>query len=134
MKLSHFMLIGLMSLGFAFSATAGSVLDTDSDLVPDPFDNCSGDPNGPNDASNQIDHDVDGYGTVCDGDYDDDLATGLADFNLFLADFGNAVTSEFDHDNDGATGLSDFNAFLALFGGPPGPSGLGCAGTPPCVP
>ena len=135
MKLSHFVLIGLVSFGFALSANAGSVTDTDGDLVPDPFDNCLNLANGPNEASNQIDHDTDGYGTACDGDYNNtDPNVDLSDFNLFLASFGDPNTSQFDHDNGGSTDLNDFNAFLGFFGGPPGPSGLSCAGSPPCTP
>jgi hypothetical protein len=39
-----------------------------------------------------------------------------------------------DLDANGQTNLADFNLFVALFGGPPGPSGLACAGTVPCTP
>lgn len=135
MKLKLMMLVSVFAFGIALNANAGSVADADADLVPDAFDNCSALANGPGEApNNQVDSDVDGYGNLCDADYDDSGAVGLADFNLFLADFGNPATSEFDHDADGQTGLSDFNIFLSLFGGPPGPSGLACAGTIPCTP
>ena len=60
MKIKLIMLVGLFALGLAFSATAGSVVDGDSDSVPDSFDNCSGLANGPADGSNQVDSDQDG--------------------------------------------------------------------------
>lgn len=134
MKLKLTMLVCLLSLGLASAVQAGSVADTDGDTVPDAFDNCSGTANGPGEApSNQVDTDTDGYGNICDGDFDNTNPTvDLDDFNLFLGDFGNPATSQFDMDADGDTDLDDFNAFLAVFGGPPGPSGLPCAGTVPC--
>ena len=61
MKLKLVLLASIFALGFAFTANAGSVTDTDGDLVPDQFDNCLSDANGPNQGSNQIDTDADGF-------------------------------------------------------------------------
>ena len=143
MKLKLIMLIGLFALGLAFNANAGSVADGDGDLVPDVFDNCS-DPatgaNGPNDDSNQVDSDQDGYGNHCDADYDNDgaLLVNLPDFSIFLAAFTNTTPNAgTDHNGDGITSVADFGTFLAAFqtvGTQVGPSGLSCAGTIPCLP
>jgi hypothetical protein len=133
MKLKLIMLVSLFAIGFAMSATAGSVTDTDSDLVPDGFDNCDVKPNGPNQGSNQVDSDQDGYGNACDADYDNDLAVTSADFGIFLASFGGPGTIT-DCDGDGQTTSADFACFLTQFGGVPGSSGLACAGTIPCTP
>jgi hypothetical protein len=133
MKLKLIMLVSLFAIGFAMSATAGSVTDTDSDLVPDGFDNCDVRPNGPNQGSNQVDSDQDGYGNACDADYNNDLGVTAADFGIFLTFFGGPGTNT-DMDGDGNTTAADFGIFLQFFGGVPGPSGLGCAGTVPCTP
>ncbi len=37
-----------------------------------------------------------------------------------------------DANGDEAVGIPDFNTLREFFGGPPGPSGLACAGTIPC--
>lgn len=134
MKLKLALLVGLFAFGSAMMASAGAVTDTDSDLVPNQFDNCRTHQNGPNQASNQVDSDLDGYGNRCDADYDNDLATTPADFSQFLATFGGAAT-ETDHDGDLAGTPADFGIFLQFFGtNPPGPSGLACANTTPCTP
>jgi hypothetical protein len=54
--------------------------------------------------ADQADSDFDGYGNACDADYD----------------------------NDATVGGTDFIRFKQLFNQAPGPSGLACAGTPPC--
>ena len=134
MKLKLIMLVSLFAFGFGTAANAGSVSDVDGDLVPDSFDNCTpGVANGPNDGSNQVDTDIDGYGNACDADYDNDLAVTAGDFGIFLGVFGGPGTLQ-DHDGDGAITASDFGIFLGYFGGPVGTSGLACAGTTPCTP
>jgi len=136
MKIKLILLASLFAIGFAMSATAGSVQDADGDGVPDVFDNCLNVANGALEApNNQVDTDVDGFGNICDGDFNNSGGNvDLTDFGLFLADVGNPSTSQFDLDADGDTDLTDFGVFLGLTGGPPGPSGLACAGTVPCTP
>lgn len=136
MKLKLIMLVGLFAFGFASMANAGAVTDTDSDLVPDQFDNCRTLANGPNNGTNnQIDTDIDGFGNRCDADFNNTLGSvDLTDFNIFLGQFGNPATGVTDMNADGQTNLTDFNLFVAAFGGPVGPSGLACAGTVPCTP
>jgi hypothetical protein len=131
------MLVSLFAFGLAFSANAGSVADADTDLVPDAFDNCSTRANGPGDASNQVDSNQDGYGNACDTDYTGDNVTSTADFPTFLGAFtGAAPDSSTDNTGDGVTSTADFPLFLSDFvaAAAPGPSGLSCAGTIPCLP
>ena len=137
MKLKLIMLASVFALGFAFTANAGSVVDTDGDLVPDAYDNCSDIDNGPGDPSNQVDSNLDGYGNACDPDYDNNGATTTVDFNTFFASFTGTFDPDTDHDSNGATTTTDFTTFLNFFqngNAPAGPSGLACAGTIPCIP
>jgi len=123
MKLKVLMIVGLATIGLAFSANAGVIVDTDTDLIPDVLDNCPNDANGPGEApNNQVDTNGDGFGNRCDADYNGVGATvDFADFNIFLANFGGPGGGDQDHNLVGATvDFGDFNIFLALFGGPPG--------------
>jgi len=147
MKLHLVLLTGLIAMGFAMTATAGSVTDTDGDGVPDSFDNCSTIPNGPvssgpNDLTNQGDTDQDGFGNACDGDFDQDNLTQTSDAQIFLGDFPGAADLT-DMTGDGLAQTNDFQIFLGFFPtDPPGPSGLSCAdpfidvgaGDTPCTP
>ena len=139
MKIKLIMLVSLFAFGLALNANAGSLVDTDSDLVPDEFDNCLTLANGPGEGSNQVDSDQDGYGNACDADYDNDALNEVntIDFGIFLAAFTGGPTTVTDHDGDGSTTTVDFATFLGAFQSDApqvGPSGLACAGTVPCVP
>lgn len=139
MKLKLTILVSLLAFGFALNANAGAVTDGDSDLVPDSFDNCSSLANGPGETSNQVDSDQDGYGNACDTDYNNDGMTTTTDFASFFLPAFTLTTPNpsTDHNGDGLTTTVDFTTFLAQFQSPPGapgPSGLGCAGTVPCLP
>ncbi len=123
----------------ASSAFAQS--DNDADLIPNFADNCSTIANGPNQNSNQIDSDFDGYGNRCDTDYNQDLATTVHDFAKFLECInrlfpgGPPDCPETDHDGNGSVSVGDFATFLLKFSAPPGapgPSFLVCAGQEPC--
>lgn len=130
MKLKLALLVGLFAFGYAMSAAAGAVTDSDNDLVPNQFDNCSQVANGPNQGTNQVDSDLDGYGNRCDTDYDNSLTTTVSDFSFFLGTFGTNSLGETDHDGSGTITVADFSIFLSKFPpGPsvPGPSGLACA-------
>jgi hypothetical protein len=117
--------------------------DTDGDGVVDPCDNCLLVPNGPGEsgtAPSQIDSDVDGYGNLCDCDFATSAngACGGDDFLVLGAGFGFSVgapdcPADVDLNGNGACDGPDFPIFGGLFGKPVGPSGLSCAGTPPCV-
>jgi hypothetical protein len=106
--------------------------DLDSDGVTDAEDNCVV-------ASNptQLDADQDGYGNACDADYDDDGSVGGSDFSSVRESYGtnDAIPGwepQLDADGDGVVGSVEFMLVRGSFGGPPGPSGLACAGNVPC--
>jgi len=117
------------------SSQASAQLDGDGDLVPDSFDNCLEIANGPNEPSNQVDTDLDGYGNPCDGDYDNSLIVDASDYATgFFPTLAGPGTLT-DHDGNGIVTVTDFSLFLRQFSsGVPGPSGLACAGTIPCLP
>jgi hypothetical protein len=119
----------LLSFGVAMTASAGSVVDSDGDAVPDLFDNCRNTPNGPFGATGacgtpvQLDSDNDGYGNPCDGDLNQSGFTNGADFTTmfaFLFQSGNAG----DLDCSGFTNGVDFTALFGLLFSAPGPGAL----------
>src|SRR5262245_468138 len=96
MKLEMALVAGLFAFGFALSAAAGPMEDFDGDLVPHQYDNCSQYPNGPNQLSNQVDTDLDGWGNACDADFTNVVGSvppfivSGADVNIFVANFGSS--------------------------------------------
>jgi hypothetical protein len=108
--------------------------DADGDGVPDGRDVCRDDPD-----PGQHDADLDGYGNACDADYDGDGIVGLTDLIALRLALG-ATSSDpgyelrLDIGGDGAIGASEVALLSRQLGGPPGPSGLACAGAPPCLP
>ncbi|MDJ0870058.1 MAG: thrombospondin type 3 repeat-containing protein, partial [Myxococcota bacterium] len=117
---------------FAFAQGLFGSSDLDEDGVSDGADNCL-DVGNPD----QTDSDGDGYGNACDADYSNDGAVGIADFGVLRRQFGLLDTDPgfdpaVDTNGDGGIGLPEFNLLSRCFGGPPGPSGLACAGTVPC--
>ncbi len=106
--------------------------DQDEDGVGDPEDNCLILVN-----PDQRDTNLDGYGNLCDADFDDDEAVGGADFSALRQAFQTmqgdpGYDADIDLNGDGAVGGFDFTSFRAMYQGSPGPSGLDCAGDPPC--
>jgi hypothetical protein len=110
----------------------GSVpVDTDSDTVCDPLDNCSELAGAPS-----CDTDSDGYGNPCDGDFNNDGVVASVDFTAhFVPQFiaGTDANGE-DMDCGGTVGANDFTVYFVpqFVSGTVGPSGLACAGTAPC--
>ena len=134
MRLGSVVIGMLFVLGLALAAEAGSIADRDGDLVPDAFDNCVEDANGPNQGLiNQLDTNADGYGNWCDADYNNDGRVDGADFGIFVSFFGSGDLTA-DLTGNGLFDGGDFGRFIVLFNQPTGPSGLPCAGTIPCVP
>jgi hypothetical protein len=126
----------LMMAGFSLSSTAGSITDTDTDGVPDIYDNCSTIANGAAQAAgvgNQLDGDGDGYGNICDTDFDQDGATLSGDLGLLKANFGSA-NPIIDVDNDGAVLGTDLTSLKGNFGQAPGTSGIACADATIAIP
>lgn len=141
MRLSIAIMVALVGgLLVATGPFGGSVPDADQDGVPDVYDNCTVVPNGPlagTDACDgQEDGDLDGFGNPCDFDPNNDSAYGLDDLGETLDNAVLVTTNpRYDFNCDGAVGIDDLGAMLDNSGilPLPGPSGLPCAGTIPCV-
>ena len=108
--------------------TPAFAVDTDGDLVDDLVDNCLLEPNGPNELSNQIDTDLDGYGNACDPDHTNDGLVTTVDTGVQL----NATLTDapligtdlvYDLDGDGHGTLNDLmiKFFYQVNFGVPGP-------------
>lgn len=97
-------------IGFPIASSAGLAPDADGDGIPDVLDKCSIDSRNAT-APATCDHDTDGYGNVCDPDFNQDFSVNAADFGMFF--------------------VPKFKGSLG--GAKPGPSGLGCAGTAGCL-
>jgi uncharacterized protein (TIGR03790 family) len=100
--------------------------DRDGDTVPDPLDNCLDLPN-----PLQRDSDADGFGNLCDADFDGDGRVGTSYGALPLGDVDRLERAaarglyipRLDLDGDGAVDASDLAiATIGLYL-PPGPSG-----------
>ena len=137
---------GLLALGLSMSSFAGVDPDTDSDGMTDSNDNCVNIVNSfllpPTGCTAQQDGltvenpaEPDGYGTVCDTDFNNNGATDAVDLGSMLTAFQN-VSTDVDKDlncngaadaTDLGKTLSDFQAVLVV-----GPSGKSCAGSVPC--
>lgn len=127
------LIISLLACGFAISANAGAIIDTDGDLIPDVFDNCLLVPNGPNDASNQVNtnagSDYSGptgagqvagdVGNVCDADFNDDGFVDGPDIADWISNGFNTTNPLYDLNADGFVDGPDF--ILINFNGTPGP-------------
>jgi hypothetical protein len=120
-----------VAFGLSMGSFAGSILDADADGIPNSYDNCENDANGPLGAgasqcfTNQ-DGDDDGYGNQCDSDFNNDGATGLDDLTDILGSIS-LIDAERDLNCDGAVGLDDLTVVLGSISTTPGPSGLACA-------
>jgi len=106
---------------------AASTPDEDSDGVGDLADNCVEVPNASQDDSN-----MDGIGTACDPDYNNDGIVDDVDYAIFANAWGSTSSSpnwnpDCDHDGDGAIGAGDYIVLSILFDDPPGPTGEGAS-------
>ncbi len=90
--------------------------DSDADGVISFMDNCLNISN-----SSQLDTDRDGYGNLCDADYDGSCDVNFIDFSM-LADAFLTPNSNFDLTGDGVINFLDVARFSELFLGTPGPA------------
>ena len=90
-------------------------VDSDSDGIFDDSDNCRFVPN-----ANQRDTDSDGFGNICDGDFNNDGAVNAIDLGIFRSEF---LTSgpHTDLSGDGDVNFIDLGIFRNLFLEPVGP-------------
>ena len=115
-----FLIPSLMFANNVFAAT-----DTDSDGVLDDADNCILVANGPNDpdagGNVQLDTDGDGYGNICDPDFDNSGVVNAADLAYMKTQF---FTNDADADLDGSgvVNAADLAILKTMFFQPPGPS------------
>lgn len=93
-------------------------IDTDTDGVIDSLDNCTLRAN-----PDQRDTDMDGYGNMCDADFNNDGAVNFADLAYMKSVF---YTTDPDGDinGDGAVNFADLAALKSMFFQVPGPSAL----------
>jgi hypothetical protein len=93
-------------------------VNSDGDGVGDRIDNCSEDAN-----TGQDDTDADGYGNICDADYDNSGIVGFPDFGEFVRAFGSTDMEKCHNEPIPGciVGFPDFGAFVAMFGSSPGP-------------
>lgn len=95
----------------------GSDPDSDGDGVVDVQDNCTVQAN-----PGQDDADGDGFGNLCDADFNNDCVVNVVDLGFFKSVFfsSNAVA---DLNSDGTVNSADLGLLRLLFNLAPGPSG-----------
>jgi hypothetical protein len=131
-----------ISIGFPIASFAGLAPDSDNDGIPNVLDKCTLDSRNAT-APATCDHDGDGYGNVCDPDFNQSYTVTSADFGQFFNPaFKGSDPSPWPQGMDmncsGTMTSADFGQFFnpkfkGILGGQrPGPSGLSCAGTPGC--
>jgi CxxC motif-containing protein (DUF1111 family) len=101
-----------------------AVADTDGDGVNDANDNCTLVYN-----PDQRDTDGDDYGSLCDGDLNNDGNTNTQDLSLYKqasrTSLGDAnYNADADFNGDGRINTLDLNIYRGLHRKPPGPAGL----------
>src|SRR5262245_33102157 len=74
-------LLILLVTGIPLVANAGPAPDGDSDGIPDALDKCLIDSRN---VAASCDTDVDGYGNVCDADFNQDFSVAALDFGMLF--------------------------------------------------
>ncbi len=97
-----------------------TVPDADGDGIADDMDNCTLVAN-----ADQRDSNGDGFGNICDPDFNNDGVVNFVDISGWVP-FFNTPCGDVDQDlnGDGGCNFGDFSLIPAYFGQPPGPSGL----------
>jgi len=120
-------------ISFPIASFAGLAPDTDGDGIPDVLDKCMNDSRN---AALTCDSDQDGYGNVCDGDFNQSNTVTSADYSMFFVPrLGKTDTGRGEDMNcsAGTVTSADYSMFFVpQLGKTPGASGLACAGTIPC--
>jgi cytochrome c551/c552 len=107
--------------------------DGDADGAADSIDNCvsvSNGPLAPGPATSQVDTDGDGYGNMCDADFNDNGIVDSNDASRLFGTFGMqsgvdiGYDPEIDLNSNGVIDSNDASALFGRFGQPPGPSGI----------
>jgi hypothetical protein len=113
--------VGAKTTGFFVWAVRDGDMDTDSDGLVDHLDNCTLVPN-----PTQLDSDGDGYGNICDADFNNDGVVNINDLNRLKARLNIVPVVDLitDLDGNGAVNINDLNRLKSYLGKPPGPSGL----------
>ncbi len=95
-----------------------AVPDVDGDGIADTIDNCTEAPN-----ADQRDTDGDGYGNICDPDFDNNLIVNASDLAFVKTKF---FTNDADADlnGDNVVNAADLAILKAFFFKSPGPSGI----------
>jgi len=96
------------------------VSDLDTDGVLDALDNCTLVKN-----ADQRDTNGDGYGNLCDADFNNNGVVDSNDGAMLKAAFGSSDFPDRDLNGNGVVDSNDGARLKARFGLPPGPSGLG---------
>ena len=89
-------------------ACTGGAPDSDGDGVADDADNCTHDAN-----ADQRDTDADGFGNVCDGDFDQSCTVNFSDLGIMKASFFQPGTTHTDMNGDGQTNFTDLGLLKA---------------------
>jgi len=118
-------------IGFPIASLAGLAPDFDTDGIPDVLDKCRADSRN---LAAPCDTDQDGYGNVCDGDFNQSNTTTSADYSMFFVPATDLARGLDMNCSGGAPTAADYTMFFIPNStlGSPGPSGLACAGTIPC--
>ncbi|MDP6414917.1 MAG: thrombospondin type 3 repeat-containing protein [Gammaproteobacteria bacterium] len=125
----HVLYDARMKLTNAGSASAGGMrinlqlcdppADADLDGLPDDQDNCTNTSN-----SDQRDTDGDGYGNVCDADFNNDGTVNFSDLGIMRDRFYDS-DPDADLDGSGIVNYGDLGIMRSQFFQTPGPSALG---------
>ncbi|NNF16136.1 MAG: DUF1800 family protein [Gammaproteobacteria bacterium] len=123
--LSKPMMLRLLIALVLISLPSTQAADSDSDGVANTLDNCTAFFN-----PDQRDTNADGYGNVCDLDFDNDLVVNFLDLNIMAerfsqsAPYADALGDDVDINGDGHINFLDVFYFNGAFLGSPGPSAV----------
>ncbi len=96
-----------------------NITDRDKDGVADNEDNCLEKAN-----ADQRDTDNDGFGNLCDPDFNGNGIVDPQDFSMLKNAFGTKGNPDLDLNGNGVVDPYDFSVMKAYFGKAPGPSGV----------